>query len=81
MWNLGVHAAVSHAIRRESSAGTRGNNGGGAPSAWRTRRHFIEHVAGSERGKVGVNLGRIQAEFGHGPKMKFALQLMLSNFD
>jgi hypothetical protein len=48
MWNLGVHVAISHAIRRESNAGTRGNNGGGAVGAWRMRRHFIEHVAGSE---------------------------------
>jgi hypothetical protein len=81
MWNLGVHVVVSHAIRRESSAGTHDNNGRGTAGAWRTHRYFIEHVVGSKRGKVGVNLGRIQAEFGHGPKMKFALQLMLSNFD
>jgi hypothetical protein len=47
----------------------------------RPLRHFAKHVAYVEVGKVGADLGQIQAEFGHGPKTKFALLDLLYNFD
>jgi hypothetical protein len=31
----------------------RGSDGGGTAGAWRTRGHDVEHLASSERGKMG----------------------------
>jgi len=45
----GVHIASREAEARGSSTQQCGARSG----AWRTRRHFVEHVAGSEVGKVG----------------------------
>ena len=38
---------------RQRHAAAALSNGGARSGAWRTRRHFVEHVAGSEVGKVG----------------------------
>jgi hypothetical protein len=57
MGKLRVLATIPHTLWRESSVGTHNNNGRGTASAWRTRGHILEHVAGSKWGKVGVNLG------------------------
>ena len=44
---------------------------------WMTRRHFSEHVACNEVGKVGAELGRLQADLDLGPKSKVEAHLMI----
>jgi hypothetical protein len=44
-------------------------------------RHFVEQVASDGVAGVGRVLGYFHAESVDGPKMKFDLLLMLSNFD
>ena len=56
------------------------SNGGGAQLAWRTRRHFVEHVACSGVAGVGCVLGHSRAELDLGPNMKFAYLAVLYNF-
>jgi hypothetical protein len=52
----------------------------GALCAWKTRGHFIEHVAGNERGKVGSDLGHIWANLDYGLKSKVAAHATLYHF-
>jgi hypothetical protein len=46
-----------HGAGHGRKVGMHGSNGGGTAGAWRTRRHFIEHVACGETSKVGCRLG------------------------
>jgi len=55
-------------------------NGGARSAAWVTHRPFAEHLACSEVGKVGAELGQIWAESDIGPKTKFDLHGLLYNF-
>jgi len=43
-------------------------------------RHFIEHVADNEVVSVGSDLCRLWTEFGHGPKTKFVVLVVLYIF-
>ena len=54
---------------------------GARSCSWTTRRPFTEHVACSEVGKVGAELGQIWAEPDIGPKPKFDLHGLLYNID
>ena len=45
-----------------------------------TRAHYVEHVAGDERGMVGGALGWIWAESGHGPNTKIEARTKLYVF-
>ena len=53
---------------------------GACSRSWTKRRPFTEHVACSEVGKVGAELGWIRADSDTGPKMKFDLHGLLYNF-
>ena len=53
---------------------------GARSRAWTTHRPFTEHVACSEVGKAGAELGQIWAESDIGPKTKFDLHGLLYNF-
>jgi hypothetical protein len=55
-------------------------HGGGAAHAWSPRRHLIEHVVGSEWGKVGCDLGCHLGQIRPRPKTKFAHLGLLYNF-
>ena len=49
------------------------------PRRW-TRAHYVEHVAGDERGMVGGVLGWIWAESGHEPNTKIEARMKLYVF-
>ena len=51
-----------HALCMEATPWTRAAHWGILPSTWRA----------AKRSAWGTILGRLQAKFGHGPKMKFA---------
>ena len=57
-------AAIPHMRGRESSARACDNNGGAHSRAWRTRGHFIEHVAVDGVGAVGADFGPDRGRFG-----------------
>ena len=47
---------------------------------WTMRQHFSEHVALSDVGKVGAELGRLRANLDLGPKRKVKAHELLYNF-
>ena len=52
---------------------------GARSHTWTMHRSFTKHVACSEVGKVGAELGQIWAESDIGPKTKFDLHGLLYN--
>ena len=56
------------------------SHGGARTRAWTMRRHFSEHVACSEVGKVGAKLGWLRADLDLGPKSKVEAYELLYNF-
>ena len=56
------------------------SHGGARTRAWTTRRHFSEHVACSEVGKVGAKLGWLWADLDLDPKSKVATQEQIYKF-